>query len=875
MALRSFRSLFVAVITIVVLSTVSVGTLWAQKSDVSPVPRVIRFSGTVLDASGKPQIGVVGAAFAIYSEQTGGAPLWVETQNVELDVRGHYTVLLGAGKPDGLPSDLFNSGEARWLGVQAQVAGAPEQTRVLLVSVPYAMKAGDAETLGGKPLSSFVLTESIATKSQRITDGSKANRESTAAINNGSSNGTPNRIAKFDSASTVIDSAIYENGGKVGIGTTTPTGTLSVVNDATADSTASAAVNITSNNGSSNGRSTLAVTSNGGSDPLILANKNFVGDSGQWVNVLSATNTGTFTPGALGTQSISVTTEIPASNTVPIAGGGILGYASWTSNLGTGHIRTITGLESDSSSAAGSSDIVEGGEMSAENAGSSVSMLRGFSAMIFNTAGTTTDGVGIHIQTPVGTGTLTNDYGLKIESQASGTNNWAIKTDAGLVQFGDKTLLAPSTANAASLNIPAGSAPSTPAPGDLWSNGTNLIYHSSTGNRAIAFTDSLIFSNGTSVGIGTMTPTKTLEVNGTIRANNTISASQSSTGGDAILGVDSGDTGGNGVHGKTSGNGASSGVWGESVSQVINAAGVYGSTEGPGMAGWFEAYPNDSSANSTALLARSYGENTVPAVFNNTSGGKILSLQSGYSDTDPANSPEVLSVISNGNLTTIGSVTASSFYGNGAGLTNIPATAISGNLNATSGGTGVTSFGSGLVLKSTAANTWSAQALQVSDLPAAANYVFATDHTGPFVQLTGGLNPTFTPVTFDTNVKIDNWTHTPGESDFVANQSGAYLVQYSAGFYTSPASPDPASGIEIQAVRTTPSASAMIPDSNVAAYNLNPSLTNVSKSFIVDMTAGDSLKLQWAELFENEIACISSSQPATNPIISMTITRIQ
>lgn len=45
---------------------------------------------------------------------------------------------------------------ARWLGVQ--VEGRPEESRILLVAVPYALKAADADTLGGKPASAFVLS---------------------------------------------------------------------------------------------------------------------------------------------------------------------------------------------------------------------------------------------------------------------------------------------------------------------------------------------------------------------------------------------------------------------------------------------------------------------------------------------------------------------------------------------------------------------------------------------------------------------------------------------------------------------------------------------------------------------------------------------
>ena len=112
------------------------------------VPRLVRFSGTLRDAGARPLHGPVDVTFSLYAIKAGGEPLWFETQTVEADALGRYTALLGAMHPDGLPIDLFASGEARWLGVS--VGKLPEQPRVLLVSVPYALKAGDAETLGGQ-----------------------------------------------------------------------------------------------------------------------------------------------------------------------------------------------------------------------------------------------------------------------------------------------------------------------------------------------------------------------------------------------------------------------------------------------------------------------------------------------------------------------------------------------------------------------------------------------------------------------------------------------------------------------------------------------------------------------------------------------------
>lgn len=120
------------------------------------VPRLVSFNGVLKDAAGKPRIGIAGVRLAIYNEENGGAPLWQETQNVQLDSQGRYFVLLGASANGGVPPELFTSGEPRWLGVQALFPGEQEQPRVLLVSVPYALKAGDADTLGGLPATAFL-----------------------------------------------------------------------------------------------------------------------------------------------------------------------------------------------------------------------------------------------------------------------------------------------------------------------------------------------------------------------------------------------------------------------------------------------------------------------------------------------------------------------------------------------------------------------------------------------------------------------------------------------------------------------------------------------------------------------------------------------
>ncbi|HEX2662847.1 MAG TPA: hypothetical protein VHM93_08440 [Candidatus Acidoferrum sp.] len=132
-------------------------------------PRVLKFSGVLLDASGKPLSGEVEATFALYKQEGDEEPLWTETQRVTADEHGGYTALLGVTQATGVPAELFRSDEARWLGVQVQ--GQTQQPRTLLVSVPYALKAVEAEKLAGKSASDFVLSESLGDQVRRVIEG--------------------------------------------------------------------------------------------------------------------------------------------------------------------------------------------------------------------------------------------------------------------------------------------------------------------------------------------------------------------------------------------------------------------------------------------------------------------------------------------------------------------------------------------------------------------------------------------------------------------------------------------------------------------------------------------------------------------------------
>jgi hypothetical protein len=214
-------------------SPIQTNSAAASSVSTAVVPQLIKFNGTLLDADERPMIGMTGVTFALYSEQTEGASLWMETQNVKPDANGNYTVLLGAASKDGVPAGLFSTGEAHWLGIQ--VEQRPELPRVLLVSVPYALKAADATTLGGLPASAFALAGNTPSPSGQpsLVVPIPAGAQSTAPPAAGTSDvtttgGTVNKLAKFDKSTDITSSLIFDNGTDVGIGNTTPAAKLDV-----------------------------------------------------------------------------------------------------------------------------------------------------------------------------------------------------------------------------------------------------------------------------------------------------------------------------------------------------------------------------------------------------------------------------------------------------------------------------------------------------------------------------------------------------------------------------------------------------------------------------------------------------------------------
>ena len=185
-------------------------------------PTFARVEGRLTQPGGDARTGNVLLIVSVYATENDATPLWVEQQTVTLDSAGRYAVLVGGTLPDGIPKDVFLAGSARWIGLA--VSGEPEQPRIQLVAVPYALKAVEADTLAGKSATDFVLSENLgeriktAMAAQTGVSASGSNGTGSGAGTSGNGAGTNavavNALVKYTTAGGAEDSSLlFESGG--------------------------------------------------------------------------------------------------------------------------------------------------------------------------------------------------------------------------------------------------------------------------------------------------------------------------------------------------------------------------------------------------------------------------------------------------------------------------------------------------------------------------------------------------------------------------------------------------------------------------------------------------------------------------------------
>jgi len=117
---------------------------------VSAFPQEINYQGYLTDAEGNPFNGSMAMTFRIWDAPGAGTQLWSESHAAVPLVEGIFSVVLGASVP--ITSEILD-GE-RYLGIT--VGTDPEMSpRVRMTSSPFAIKAGDADALGGLSSTEF------------------------------------------------------------------------------------------------------------------------------------------------------------------------------------------------------------------------------------------------------------------------------------------------------------------------------------------------------------------------------------------------------------------------------------------------------------------------------------------------------------------------------------------------------------------------------------------------------------------------------------------------------------------------------------------------------------------------------------------------
>jgi hypothetical protein len=204
------------------------------------IPQTMNYQMMLTDDADQPLANqMVSLVFRIYDTDAGGSPNWTEPRVLETNSIGVVSLVLGEVVP--IPLDFLGP-----LWLEVEVEGEILTPRRPLTPAPYARHsntanlAGDALALGGVPAEAWALDDDLWqpgtlndpanpmewTKLKNVPGGFADGTDDVGTGVGGS--GTTGYVPKFTGGATIGNSALYETGGRVTLGTTTPIGVLTV-----------------------------------------------------------------------------------------------------------------------------------------------------------------------------------------------------------------------------------------------------------------------------------------------------------------------------------------------------------------------------------------------------------------------------------------------------------------------------------------------------------------------------------------------------------------------------------------------------------------------------------------------------------------------